>query len=234
MTLFKNKYRIESNRKPGWDYSSDGKYFLTLVTQHRVCNLGKIVDEKIVLSDFGKIVHQEWLESFEIRQELLLDEWQIMPNHIHAIVIIDQPANPDGSPVNPDGQPVNPDGRPDQLDGNPDQLDGNPDQRDDSPDQRDARPDQRDGSPDQRVGDFYRLPKSISSFIAGFKSAVNTEIDNYIDDNKLKIPKYNRNNHFFQANYHDHIIRNQESYYRIKQYIINNPKNWKGDDLFSD
>lgn len=203
MTLFKNKYRIESNRKPGWDYSSDGKYFLTLVTQHRVCNLGKIVDEEIVLSDFGKIVHQEWLESFEIRQELLLDEWQIMPNHIHAIVIIDQP-------VNPDGRPVNPDGRPDQRDGNPDQ---------------------RDDSPDQRVGDFYRLPKSISSFIAGFKSAVNTKIDDYIDDNKLKIPKYNRNNHFFQANYHDHIIRNQESYYRIKQYIINNPKNWKNDKL---
>jgi hypothetical protein len=42
-----------------------------------------------------------------------------------------------------------------------------------------------------------RLPKSISSFIAGFKSAVNTEIDDYIDEHQLDIPKYNKINHFF-------------------------------------
>ncbi len=41
--------------------------------------------------------------------------------------------------------------------------------------------------------------------MAGFKSAVNTKIDDYIDENQLSIPKYNRNNHFFQPNYHDHI-----------------------------
>ena len=45
-----------------------------------------------------------------------------------------------------------------------------------------------------------RLPKSISSFIAGFKSSVNSKIDDYIDDNQLTIPKYNKNNHFFQPN----------------------------------
>ena len=42
-----------------------------------------------------------------------------------------------------------------------------------------------------------RKPKSISSFIAGFKSAVNAKIDDYIDDHRLDIPKYNRDNHFF-------------------------------------
>lgn len=70
-----------------------------------------------------------------------------------------------------------------------------------------------------------RLPKSISSFIAGFKSAVNSKIDDYIDTNQLDIPKYNRNNHFFLPNDHDHVIRNDEEYQRIKRYIINNPKN---------
>jgi len=76
-----------------------------------------------------------------------------------------------------------------------------------------------------------RQPKSISSFMAGFKAAVNSKIDDFIDDNNLDIPKYNRNNRFFQRNYHDRVIRNPTEYRRIKYYIRNNPKNWKGDDL---
>jgi putative transposase len=84
---FRNKYRIESNRLKRWDYSSPGYYFITLVTQNRVCNLGRVVGAKYVeLSDFGKITDAEWHKSFEIRSELFLDEYIIMPNHIHAIV----------------------------------------------------------------------------------------------------------------------------------------------------
>ena len=79
---------------------------------------------------------------------------------------------------------------------------------------------------------FIRKPKSISSFIGGFKSAVNSKIDDYIDENNLNIPKYNRNNHFFQSNYHDHIIRNEKSYQTIAEYIINNPLKWN-DDKFN-
>lgn len=69
--------------------------------------------------------------------------------------------------------------------------------------------------------------------MAGFKSAVNTKIDDYIDEKHLNITKYNRNNHFFQPNYHDHIIRNEVEYQRIKNYIINNPANWEKDTLHS-
>ena len=88
MVKFKGKYRIESNRLKGWDYSSEAMYFITIVTQNRECNLGKIVNGKMILSDFGKIIKTEWLESFDIRHELFLDEYVIMPNHLHAIVII--------------------------------------------------------------------------------------------------------------------------------------------------
>ena len=79
------------------------------------------------------------------------------------------------------------------------------------------------------LDEFIIMPKSISSFMAGFKSAVNTKIDDYIDDYQLNIPKYNQNNHFFQSNYYDHIIRNNTEYERIKNYIINNPINWEND-----
>jgi len=75
---------------------------------------------------------------------------------------------------------------------------------------------------------IIRKSKSISSFVGGFKSAVNSRIDDYIDLKKLSIPKYNRNNHFFQPNYHDRIIRNQNEYDRIRAYILDNPKNWDG------
>ena len=69
--------------------------------------------------------------------------------------------------------------------------------------------------------------------MAGFKSAVNTKIDDYIDENNMNIPKYNRNNHFFQPNYHDRIIRNKHEYWRIKNYIKQNPVNWDNDKFNS-
>jgi hypothetical protein len=96
---FKNKYRIPSNRRPNWDYSQDALYFLTVVTQNRVCNLGKIdinQSDEMILSEFGKIVDIEWHKSFEIRDELLLHAFILMPNHFHAIVEI-RNENPDFS-----------------------------------------------------------------------------------------------------------------------------------------
>ena len=74
MDKYKNKYRILSHRMPNWDYSGNGMYFITLVTQNRVCNLGEIIKDELFLSDFGKIANQEWIKSFEIRRELCCDE----------------------------------------------------------------------------------------------------------------------------------------------------------------
>ncbi len=196
--LYKNKYRIKSHRLQGWNYAGNGYYFITLVTQHRVCNLGKIKNNKIMLSGFGKIVETEWYKSFEIRRELFLDEFIIMPNHLHAIIIL----NKKNDIVSHDSH-VETHGRASLQY------------------HQYHRP------------EFYRKPKSISSFIAGYKSAINTKIDDYIDLHNLNILKYNRKNHFFQPNYYDHIIRNNDEYWRIKNYIINNLKNWNDDTFFN-
>jgi putative transposase len=67
--------------------------------------------------------------------------------------------------------------------------------------------------------------------MSGFKSSVNSKIDDYIDKHQLNTPKYNRYNHFFQNNYNDTVIRKNDDYERIKQYIINNPKKWNEDLL---
>jgi REP element-mobilizing transposase RayT len=179
------------------------------------------------LSDFGKIVEQEWFKSFEIRKELYLHEFVIMPNHLHAIVEIynenrvDTPAPVDKNanakttaPVD-ETAPVETHGRASLHVKNIEHI-------------QPVEP----LSLSIKRNPPKRLPKSISSFMAGFKSAVNTKIDDYIDQHQLKIPKYNRYNHFFQPNYNDHIIRNHEEYLKITHYIINNPQNWDKDKFY--
>jgi REP element-mobilizing transposase RayT len=70
-------------------YSETGAYSLTLVTHERQCLFGTVEDEEMYLSPYGEIVHEEWLRSAEIRPQIRLDEYVIMPNHIHAIVWIE-------------------------------------------------------------------------------------------------------------------------------------------------
>ena len=206
MDKFKDKYRIKSNRMPGWDYAGNGYYFITIVTQNRECNLGEINNGNMVLSDWGKIVENEFLKSFEIRNELFLDEYIIMPNHLHTIVELKKNKTDDNNFVGSNDSHglhvVETHGRASL---------------------------QSQQSDEQQTNQLYRLPKSISSFLAGYKSAVNTKIDNYIDEHNMNIPKYNRNNHFFQPNYHDRVIRDKNEYWRIKNYIKQNPFNWDND-----
>lgn len=88
MTLFKNKYRTESNRLKNWDYSSNAIYFITLVTQNRKCIFGTIKDDKMILNDNGKIIETELLKSIQIRDRWFFHNWVIMPNHIHLLIEI--------------------------------------------------------------------------------------------------------------------------------------------------
>ncbi|MBC1240030.1 MULTISPECIES: hypothetical protein [Nostoc] len=57
-----------SIRLRGYDYSSVGFYFVTICTYKRQCLFGEIVNEEMVLNEYGKIVAEEWIESSEIRQ----------------------------------------------------------------------------------------------------------------------------------------------------------------------
>ena len=90
MEKFQNKYRIPSNRLRGWDYSGSGHYYITIVTAGRDRLFGEIINGEMVLNDLGQIVYDEFLKSFDIREELFLGEFVLMPNHLHAIVILDK------------------------------------------------------------------------------------------------------------------------------------------------
>ena len=87
MTLFKDKYRVESIRLPGYDYSQPGTYFITIVTHNRQCFFGNIVDGEMMLNEFGVLVKNEWLKTGIIRPNIVIDAFVVMPNHLHGIII---------------------------------------------------------------------------------------------------------------------------------------------------
>lgn len=79
------KHRIKSARMLGYDYSSNGAYFITIVTKKRQHFFGS---GKMILNKIGKIVWNEWFVSEQIRDNIILDNFVIMLNRIHGIVII--------------------------------------------------------------------------------------------------------------------------------------------------
>ena len=175
--LFQNKYRVESTRLKNRDYSSNGYYYITICTKNRELLLGDIVGGKMQLSAIGEIVLQGWNDSFVMRAELFCDQFVIMPNHIHGIVIIEKLAQSHTDiPVETHGCASLP----------------------------------------------YRTPKSVSSFIAGFKSAVTKRVNEIRQTPGVPL---------WQSRFYDHIIRNEKSLQKTREYIVNNPMNWQEDEM---
>lgn len=78
----------KSIRLKGYDYSRAGAYFVTICTHNKECLFGDIVDGNVALNDFGRVVDSEWLKTAEIRKNIILDKYIVMPNHFHGIVLI--------------------------------------------------------------------------------------------------------------------------------------------------
>jgi putative transposase len=87
-SLFRNKYRVESTRYRGYDYSSPGKYFITICTKNKKPYFGEVVNGKMILSETGQIAEKFWREIPGHFPNIKLDEYIIMPDHIHGIIII--------------------------------------------------------------------------------------------------------------------------------------------------
>ncbi|MCX6746251.1 MAG: transposase [Candidatus Parcubacteria bacterium] len=174
--LFHNKFRIASTRLQDWDYGWPGLYYVTICTENRVCCLAEIKDELVYLTEIGKIVFECWLEITKHFDNTILDDWIIMPNHLHGIIGIKE--NDFGS--------------------------GNC---------RDAR------SRVSTVNKFGPLqPKSLPVIIHAFKSSVKR----YCNKNDLA-------GFFWQPRYYEHIIKDEDDYARIKEYIAYNPIRWEFD-----
>ncbi|WP_245895001.1 transposase [Nostoc cycadae] len=84
-----DKHYRQSIRFKGHDYSIACAYFITICTHHRECLFGDVVNGVMELNEFGQLVAEEWNRSSNIRQEIQLDEWIVMPNHFHGIVFVE-------------------------------------------------------------------------------------------------------------------------------------------------
>ena len=193
-----------SIRLPDYNYSRPGFYFITLCCSYREYLFGEIKDNIMILNDFGRIAYDEWIQSAIIRSEIELDEFVVMPNHFHAIVLIrDDGRYDDGRrrgdrPVAPTNSenPVAP-------------TDWAQNQLGDPP-----------VAPTRPTGP---KSKSIGSLMAGYKSSVTKKI------NQLR---HKPGEPVWQRNYFEHIIRDEKSLAQIRQYILDNPENWGKDEFY--
>ena len=170
----------------------------------------------MILNANGNIAYNEWLHTSEIRSNVSLDVFVIMPNHIHGIIIINNQTVDTGRGVlhtlclnthGSDGCDTN------NLDTcNIYQVVCN-------------TPLRKMDVPEMDVCNTpLRSPSNtIGAIVRGFKSAVTKQI------NILGSGNYNQSSTVWQRSFHDHIIRNDESYQNISNYIVNNPSKWSED-----
>ncbi len=87
---FKNTYRIKSARLAGYDYRNEGLYFVTICTKNKFHYFGEIENSNLLLNEIGLIAHRYWAEIPQHFNHVSLDEFVIMPDHMHGIICIDE------------------------------------------------------------------------------------------------------------------------------------------------
>lgn len=88
MLYHPGKHHHRSIRLSGYNYSEEGWYFVTICVQDRECLFGKIHDNKMIFNRYGLIVEMEWIRTAQLRKNVYLDEYVIMPNHFHGIIVL--------------------------------------------------------------------------------------------------------------------------------------------------
>jgi REP element-mobilizing transposase RayT len=88
MVFINNNKHRRSIRLSGYDYSAAGFYFITICTQNQECLFGQIKKGRMVLSPLGEIVRKQWSEIPRRFSRIRLDEFVVMPNHIHGVIEI--------------------------------------------------------------------------------------------------------------------------------------------------
>jgi len=99
-----------SIRLPEYDYAQDGWYYMTICSQNHRCLFGEILQEKMILNAARAMIEKWWRKLPEKYPGIQLDEYVIMPNHLHGIIVIVGAApcgrpNPGTHSVTESGQP---------------------------------------------------------------------------------------------------------------------------------
>ncbi len=82
----------KSIRLKGYDYSQEGLYFITICCQDKICRFGHIENDEMICNQYGIVAYNEWIKTSQIRSNITLHEFVVMPNHIHGIIEINRDA----------------------------------------------------------------------------------------------------------------------------------------------
>lgn len=221
--LFRNKYRIPTARAPWWDYSRDGAYFVTICTKGRLHFFGEVVNGEMCLSEIGQIATEMWKGIPDHFPFVHLDEFVVMPSHMHGIIIIDrrdtvetlhatattQVPHPPVETLHATSLPQIPTPTVEPLHATaPPQV---------SPPTVDTLHATSLPQKNEAMAAISPRSGSLATIIRSYKSAVSREARPIHAD------------FAWQTRYHEHIIRKAEVFERIRYYIINNPLVWDKD-----
>lgn len=81
-------HKRRSLRLKSYDYSSEGCYFVTICCADRLPLFGMVDDQKMYLNEYGQIAYDQWFNTLNQRTGIELDEFIVMPNHIHGIITL--------------------------------------------------------------------------------------------------------------------------------------------------
>ena len=204
---YQGKYRIPSARWREWDYGADAAYFVTICTASRKQFLGGIVQGKMQLSAMGRTARGYWLQIPVHFPFVLLDQFVIMPNHIHGIIVINkQGVGRDViNHVSTNEPPA------------PQQC-------------------CRDAINGVSTNGVSTMPITMAGGITGGKNPMlNDNLSRVVRWYKGRVTFEARQIHAefgWQTRFYDRVIRDYDEWQRTAEYIYSNPHKWYDDELF--
>jgi len=244
------KHHRRSIRLKEYDYTKAGAYFLTIVTQDRVCLFGEVVDGEMRLNDVGDMVHQEWTNLPNRFPNIDLDAFIVMPNHIHGIIVITDatpivgaglvpaqlvPAQHDDAAITSGAITSGATTRVAPTNAQHDDAAITPRattrvaptnaQHDDAAITSGATTSRATTSGAITSGATTRVAPTVGNIVGAFKSITTVRYTHGVKHYGW-LPFRGR---LWQRNYYEHIIRNEGSLHRIREYIINNQSRWEMD-----
>ena len=203
MTYDPRIHHRRSIRLRGYDYAGGGAYFVTICTQGKVPVFGQVVEGEMLVNDAGRLVQKIWEELAQRFETLVLDAFQVMPNHMHGVFVLPGPglhpalAEATGAPVIQPGA-INPprDGR------------------------RRARSTLAmvDSTIEGRASPTKLT--SMGDVVGAFKFISTIAVNKLLSRVGTKL---------LHENFYEHIVRDVHELEIIRDYIIHNPQRWEED-----
>ncbi len=214
MTYNSAIHHRRSIRLRGYDYSKAGAYFVTICTQNRECLFGHIIDGQMRLNDAGGMIQTVWDEMPLNYPGIETDEFVVMPNHIHGIVVIGVGACPCACPDS---------GRPQPQKTQPQKTKtGRP-----QPGPQAGQPQGVAPTGINPTGATATSKLSLPDVVHRFKTMTTKRYTDGVKQHQWRrFPAK-----LWQRNYWEHIVRNEPDLNRIRKYICNNPTQWALDKL---